>query len=134
MRSAPDIVRSWVAAWDGHDGNALRALYTERGTYRDVPTGMVVTGDAIAGFATEFTGRLTEDLRWEARRSSGLDDVAVVEWRLRAINRGLVPAAMGRPFEVEGASVLSLEGDRIAASSDYYDHATILRSLEERAD
>ena len=134
MRSTGRTVESWVQAWDGHDGAALRALYTDDGSYRDVPTGMVATGDAIAGFAEEFAGRLTEGLRWELRRSAGAGDVAVAEWHLRATNRGLVPSATadGRPFDVQGATVFTLQGDRIVASSDYYDQATILRAVEGR--
>jgi steroid delta-isomerase-like uncharacterized protein len=54
-----------------------------------------------------------------------------VEWLMTATHRGEFAgmAATGKRFEVRGATLIALRGDKIVRNTDYLDVWTILRQL-----
>lgn len=130
--TTPQVALDWIGAWNSHDGSRLGALYAEGATYEDVPTGLTAQGpEGIAGFAEEFADNLVGGLVWELRGASRTGDRATAEWSFSGTNEGLIPGEgpIGKAFEVRGSTVYELEGDKIRRSSDYYDHATIMRQV-----
>ena len=128
----PQVVRDWIDAWNSHDGSRLGALYAEGATYEDVPTGLTAQGpEAVAGFAEEFANNLVDGLTWKLRGASRAGDRATAEWSFSGTNEGLVPgeATIGKAFVVRGSTAFELEDEKIRRSSDYYDHATIMRQV-----
>lgn len=130
--TTPQVVRDWLDAWNSHDGSRLGALYAEDATYEDVPTSLTAQGpEGVAGFAHEFATNLVGGLTWELRGASRTGDRATAEWSFSGTNIGMVPGegAAGKAFAVRGSTAYELEGEKIRSSSDYYDHATIMRQV-----
>ena len=128
----PQVVLDWIGAWNSHDGPRLGALYADGATYEDVPTGLTAQGpEGVAGFAEEFANNLVGCLVWELRGASRTGDRATAEWSFSGTNKGLVPGEgpIGKAFAVRGSTAFELEGAKIRRSSDYYDHATIMRQV-----
>jgi steroid delta-isomerase-like uncharacterized protein len=128
----PQVVRDWIDAWNSHDGPRLGALYAEGANYEYVPTGLTAQGlEGVAGFAEEFVNNLVGGLAWELKSASRAGNRATAEWSFSGTNEGLVPGegAAGKVFEVRGSTAFELEGEKIRRSSDYYDHATIMRQV-----
>ena len=128
----PRLVRDWIDAWNSHEGSRLGALYAEGATYEDVPTGLTAHGPVgVAGFAEEFANNLVGGLVWELRGASREGDRATAEWSFSGTNEGLVrgEGTAGKAFTVRGSTAYELEGEKIRRSSDYYDHATIMRQI-----
>ena len=63
--------------------------------------------------------------------ASRAGDRATAEWSFSGTNEGLVPdrGAAGKAFAVRGSTAYELEGEKIRRSSNYYDHATIMRQV-----
>jgi len=128
----PQVVLDWIDAWNSHDASRLGALYAEGATYEDVPTGLTAKGpEGVAGFAEEFANSLVGGLVWELRSASRTGDRSTAEWSFSATNEGLVSGegAAGKAFAVRGSTAYELEGEKMRRSSDYYDHATIMRQV-----
>ena len=72
-----------------------------------------------------------DGLTWKLRGASRAGDRATAEWSFSGTNEGLVPgeATIGKAFVVRGSTAFELEDEKIRRSSDYYDHATIMRQV-----
>lgn len=97
------------------DGEAVAALYTEDGTYEDVPSGTIAQGrEEIAAFIREVAARQTDVLFRPTTAHEG-DGWAVWEYTFASTD-----IKSGVRMEVRGATVFELEGGLIRHSADYY--------------
>ncbi|WP_305784097.1 ester cyclase [Symbioplanes lichenis] len=96
MASNEEIVREAyrLAEGDVLDGAGFRALFTEDGTFNDVPNALTFRGDeipqALAGFAGVFP-----DVHRELLGVHALGDVVAVELRIQGTHRGVFPTPAG---------------------------------------
>ncbi|MEU4689742.1 nuclear transport factor 2 family protein [Actinoplanes sp. NPDC023714] len=96
MRSNEDVVREAyrLAEGDVLDGTGFRALFTEDGTFNDVPNAMTFRGDeiphALAGLAGVFP-----DIHRELLEVHAIGDVVAVELRIQGTHLGAFPTPIG---------------------------------------
>jgi steroid delta-isomerase-like uncharacterized protein len=97
------------------DGAAVAALYTEDGTYEDVPSGTIAQGrKEIAAFIEEVAATLT-DVEFRPTTAHEGDGWAVWEYVFATTD-----ITSGVRMEVRGATVFEVEDGLIRRSADYY--------------
>lgn len=97
MKSNEDVVREAYRLAEGNslDADGFRALFTEDGTFNDMPNSLTVRGDdiarAVAGLVRAFPDIHRELLEVHAIG----DDVVAVELRIQGTHLGGFPTPLG---------------------------------------
>ena len=128
--SPEDFAGELMEAWDSHDIDKILSFYADDAFYEDVP-------NVVNGWATPMRGHQQiresliatfdemSDLRFELVSASSAGDTMVVEW----IMTGSHYREIKGDFSIRAVSVIKLDGDKIAAVSDYYDAHLLLTQL-----
>lgn len=96
MTSNEEVVREAYRLVEGNalDGEAFRALFTEDGTFNDMPNGLTFRGDeippALAGLVSAFP-----DIHRELLQVHAVGDVVAVELRIQGTHLGGFPTPVG---------------------------------------
>ncbi|MEU5629573.1 MULTISPECIES: ester cyclase [Streptomyces] len=96
MTRNEEVVREAYRLAEGNalDGQGFRALFTEGGTFNDIPNSMTLQGDqipqALAGLAGVFP-----DIHRELLAMHVLGDVVAVELRIQGTHLGAFPTPVG---------------------------------------
>jgi ketosteroid isomerase-like protein len=96
MKSNEEVVREAYRLAEGNvlDGHGFRALFTEDGTFNDVPNSLTFRGDqipqALSGFASVFP-----DVHRELLEVHAIGDVVAVELRIQGTHLGGFPTPIG---------------------------------------
>jgi steroid delta-isomerase-like uncharacterized protein len=125
----PDVperrVRQLMRIWESGDSDSLEEIASPDVVYDDVPN-----GTRFEGFegVRRYVGHVHS---WASRIQITIGAVhsgshaAVAEWVMRGVQDrpipGRVPVATHRAFELKGATVVELRGDRIIRAADYLD-------------
>ncbi|MET8229938.1 nuclear transport factor 2 family protein [Micromonospora sp. NPDC005298] len=132
MKSNEEIVREAYRLAEGNvlDGEGFRALFTEDGTFNDMPNSLTFRGDqipqAMAGFASVFP-----DVHRELLGVHAFGDVVAVELRIQGTHLGGFPTPVGEipptgnRIDVPTADLWHLRGGRIERF-DCYNAANVL--------
>lgn len=96
MTSNEEVVREAYRLAEGNvlDGHGFRALFTEDGTFNDVPNSLTFRGDqipqALPGLASAFP-----DIHRELLDVHAIGDVVAVELRIQGTHLGGFPTPVG---------------------------------------
>jgi len=122
------IVKDFEAAFNRQDVDALVALFTPTGTYRDNFFGDHAGTAALSGmFVRMFhEGR---DYVWTMDVIVETPERAAAEWTFSYVVSPAIPRSAGRKIRFRGMSVFELEGGRIAAYREYFDLGAALLQL-----
>ncbi len=96
MTSNEEVVREAYRLAEGAvtDGPGFRALFTEDGTFNDIPNGLTFSGEqiplALAGLASAFP-----DIHRELLQVHVLGDIVAVELRIQGTHLGGFPTPAG---------------------------------------
>ncbi|WBB80222.1 nuclear transport factor 2 family protein [Micromonospora sp. WMMD882] len=126
MRSNEDVVREAYRLAEGNvlDGQGFRALFTEDGTFHDVPNSLTFHGDQIPQALTGFAG-VFPDVHRELLAVHALGDVVAVELRIQGTHLGGFPTPVGeiRPtgnrIDVPTADLWYLRAGRVTRFACY---------------
>ncbi len=119
-----------LAEGDTLDGAAFRALFTEDGTFNDIPNSLTFRGDEIPSAVTGFAG-VFPDVHRELLAVHALGDVVAVELRIQGTHRGGFPTPdgvlppTGNRIDVPTADLWHLRDGKIARF-DCYNSANVL--------
>jgi ketosteroid isomerase-like protein len=96
VTSNEEVVREAyrLAEGDALDGDGFRALFTEDGTFNDVPNSLTFRGDQIPLALTGFAG-VFPDVHRELLQVHALGDVVAVELRIQGTHLGAFPTPAG---------------------------------------
>lgn len=96
MKSNEEVVREAYRLSEGDvlDGHGFRALFTEDGTFNDVPNSQTFRGDQIPQALTGFAG-IFPDVHRELLEVHVLGDVVAVELRIQGTHLGAFPTPLG---------------------------------------
>ncbi|MCA2218414.1 ester cyclase [Jidongwangia harbinensis] len=96
MRSNEEVVRAAYRLAEGPvlDGAGFRALFTEDGTFNDVPNRQTFRGDQIPQALTDFTS-IFPDIHRELLAVHTFGDVVAVELRIQGTHLGGFPTPVG---------------------------------------
>lgn len=132
MKSNEEVVREAYRLSEGAtlDGSGFRALFTEDGSFNDIPNSMTFRGDeiphALTGFASVFP-----DVHRELLEVHALGDIVAVELRIQGTHLGGFPTPVGviRPtgnrIDVPTADIWRLRDGKIERF-DCYNSANVL--------
>jgi ketosteroid isomerase-like protein len=96
VKSNEEVVREAYRLSEGNvlDGHGFRALFTEDGTFNDVPNSQTFRGDqipqALSGFVSVFP-----DVHRELLEVHAVGDVVAVELRIQGTHLGGFPTPIG---------------------------------------
>jgi hypothetical protein len=96
VKSNEEVVREAYRLSEGNvlDGDGFRALFTDEGTFNDVPNSLTFRGDqipqALTGFASVFP-----DVHRELLEVHAIGDVVAVELRIHGTHLGGFPTPLG---------------------------------------
>ena len=126
----PPILADYEAAWNAKDdGSQLAALFTEDGTFEDVPFGMIYEGrEQIAAYAA-VNFAASSNLAIPTVAGFATETWAANEWTYSGSYTGQfpgLPPGTGQQYSFRGAHILELEDGLIARVRAYYDLYSIL--------
>jgi steroid delta-isomerase-like uncharacterized protein len=132
MSSRDELMRSYLAAWNGRDAERIASFFSEDAVYDDRGAGAVARGrEQIRAHAARVHAGFP-DLRFELVRAAHGDDFTAGEWRSRMTHTGSFEglAPTGRLVESSGVDVATLGGGgKIVHLASYYDGTEIMRAL-----
>jgi len=126
------VVDAFVAAWDSHNADALRATLSEDAIYEVVPQGRSFGPDKVAE-QVDFMHSLSSDFSMKAVSVLRDGDRYAVEWELTGVNDGpfgplgLDPS--GRTFNIRGTWIMEAENGKVRFCRAYWDFAGLLRQI-----
>lgn len=96
MQSNEEIVREAYELVEGNslDGDGFRALFTDDGTFNDVPNSLTFRGDEIPQALAAFVG-VFPDVHRELLEVRAVGDVVAVELRIQGTHLGAFPTPIG---------------------------------------
>ena len=121
------IVTEWVEGWNSPDPEKLAKLFTPDGTYEDVPTALKRKGDSEIRALHTFFHEAVGGLYVKLISANLAGDHGTIEWLFGGKDIGVFKT--GKPFEVQGVSVIDLSNGRISRDIDYYDMAAIMKQV-----
>jgi steroid delta-isomerase-like uncharacterized protein len=130
--NALEVAQRQVDAWNGHDTDALIALYAEGATYHsprfDHPLKGKALGDFLKSVLTAFP-----DFRLEVISNGDTGGGLVAsQWVIHGTHTGPFmdgTPPTGRTVAYPGASFLQVEGDKIQSEHIYLDRQTVAEQL-----
>lgn len=132
VQTNEEVVRKAYRLSEGNvlDGDGFRALFTEDGTFNDVPNSLTFRGDqipqALTGFASVFP-----DVHRELLEVHALGDLVAVELRIQGTHLGSFPTPVGeipptgKRIDVPAADLWHLRDGKIERF-DCYNAANVL--------
>lgn len=131
MRTATAIGKSvaqkWIDGWNSKDPEVLVAAFTPDGIYEDVTFGIKKKGSAELRELHKFFHDAVGGLYVKPIASHVANGHGTIEWMFGGTDVGVYKT--GKPFEVQGVSVIEVRADRISRNLDYYDAATIMKQV-----
>jgi steroid delta-isomerase-like uncharacterized protein len=130
-----EVIRRYIDGWNSHDANTLVAAFTIDGTYCNPHTHPGLSGDALAEF---LKGVYTAfpDFHVELLNAGEIEpELVAIHWLVTGTNTGerREGPATGRSVSIKGASIIQLEGDKIASDQCYFDRAAFDEQVEPKA-
>jgi steroid delta-isomerase-like uncharacterized protein len=125
------VAEQYFDAWNRADPEAIAAIFTEDGTYRDpaVPQGLDRT--ATAQYATALFAAFPDLAFAVESHTAGEDGLVMATWRMKGTNRGpfqgLPPS--GREIDLLGVDAITVIDDRVHSVVGYFDTKVIPEQL-----
>ena len=121
------LVNTWIDGWNSSTPQILVTDFTLDGYYEDVPSGLKKMGikqiNDLHKYFHDVIGGLY--IKLVAAHVGGHH--GTIEWILSGTDVGMWKT--GKPFSVQGVSVIEVKNGRISRDLDYYDMATVMKQL-----
>lgn len=132
MSDRREIIESWLAAYNRHDGVAFASYFAEDGVFRHIVGGEDYTGRDQIAATMEEVWRAVPDWKLELRGLYDCGEAVWLAWTITGTHegefRGLQPTH--RHLEMLGCSHLTFGADGLIARDDvYHDAVTLMRVL-----
>ena len=115
MQTIRRVAEQYHEAWNRHDPDAIRALFTEEGEILDPSVGAAVRGDSIAAYCRSIFARYP-DLVFALVGEPAVSGATIAaQWLARATDRQRGGAAVVG----EGAEFLRIQGQQLSAARIY---------------
>jgi steroid delta-isomerase-like uncharacterized protein len=129
--SARTILEAYFDAFNKHDPEAVAGLFAKGGKYIDSAVSSGVEGKALEDYLQGHYAAFPDASYQLLTTVADTDGLAACEWRFKGTNLGPLgnSPATNRGVEMLGASILRVNGDKIAWLHGYYDRRNLLRQL-----
>jgi steroid delta-isomerase-like uncharacterized protein len=125
--ASKSVGQKWIDGWNATDPEILVAAFASDGVYKDVPFGLEKKGSAELRELHKFFHNAVGGLYVKLIASHVANGHGTIEWFFGGNDVDVFKT--GKPFEVQGVSVIQVRGDRISRNLDYYDAATIMKQV-----
>lgn len=126
-----ELASRYFEAWNGHDADAIVALFGDTGTYSDPSTNGLLAGKAIGDYAKGLWNAFP-DLSFEIRNvAPTARNKVVAEWTMTGTNTGAfagLPPTQ-RPVSLPGLDVVETAPDVITSVTGYFDSRGVPEQL-----
>ena len=131
MLDAEKIVHELSAMWNSKDVDRIETLFASDAVHEDITSGVKLHGVSAIRDLFSDTGQAIPDVRVEVKSVISQVESVAWEWTMTATHTGDFPnlPATGRPFSIDGVSIIRLVGGKILSQRDYYDQASFLRQV-----
>ncbi len=131
MHDAEKIVHELSAMWNSKDVDRIETLFASDAVHEDITSGMKLHGVSAIRDLFSGTWEAIPDVRVEVKGVISQGESVAWEWTMTATHTGDFPdlPATGRPFSIDGVSVIRIVGGKILSQRDYYDQASFLRQV-----
>lgn len=131
MLDAEKIVHELSAMWNAKDVDRIETLFASDAVHEDITSGVKLHGVSAIRDLFSDTWQAIPDVRVEVKSVISQGESVAWEWTMTATHTGDFPnlPATGRPFSIDGVSIIRLVGGKIFSQRDYYDQASFLRQV-----
>lgn len=131
MLDAEKIVHELSAMWNSKDVDRIDTLFASDAVHEDITSGVKLHGVSAIRDLFSDTWQAIPDVRVEVKSIISQVESVAWEWTMTATHTGDFPnlPATGRPFSINGVSIIRLVGGKILSQRDYYDQASFLRQV-----
>jgi steroid delta-isomerase-like uncharacterized protein len=128
---AKTTIQDYFEAFNKYDPQAVSALFARGGKYVDSAIIAGVEGAALEKYLQDHYAAFPDATYQVLRTISDSEGMAACEWVFKGTNTGPLGKfpATHRGVEVQGASILQLEGNKIAWLHGYYDRQHLLKQI-----
>lgn len=131
---ASQWIHDYLDAWDRHDAAGVVSFMTEGTVYSDLALGESHKGLAdIQKFVEDLESSFCTDYRFRLGQVVESEGGYAMEWVMTGTNDQADPVrglpATGKPFEIPGISIGTLEGGKIKENRDYWSLASYLMQV-----
>ena len=126
-----ELVRSYLKAWNDHDGAAVVQRLAPGGVYVDPFLPGPVSGPDLEGYVNALTAAFP-DMAFAEESLIGDGDIALLGWRMTGTNTGPMPGfqtATGGRCDLPGADIIRVGPDGIQTVTGYFDQKTFFEQL-----
>lgn len=129
--SATSVIQAYFEAFNRHDPQAVSGLFAKGGRYTDPAVIAGVEGAALESYLQGHFAAFPDASYQVVRTVSDSEGMAACEWLFKGTHTGQLGQfpATHRGVEAHGASILQIEGDKIAWLHGYYDRQLFLKQL-----
>jgi ketosteroid isomerase-like protein len=132
---ATEVTRRYHDAWNDRDADALVAAFTKGGTFCNPDTYPGVSGEALAAYAKGLWAAIP-DFRIELLNAGEIEPGLVAHhWTLKGANTGKGADGSeptGRTLTLKGASIIQVDGDKVASDQCYFDRVAAAEQLQPK--
>jgi ketosteroid isomerase-like protein len=125
--ASKSIGQKWIDGWNATTADNLVAAFTPDGVYEDVPFGLKKKGSAELRDLHKYFHDAVGGLYVKLIAAHVSDGHGTIEWFFGGKDIGVFKT--GRPFEVQGVSVILVRNGLISRNLDYYDAAAIMKQV-----
>ncbi|MCU1361123.1 MAG: hypothetical protein JWN99_2412 [Ilumatobacteraceae bacterium] len=128
--SDESFAQGWADAWNSHDVDRIRGMFTDDAIYEDVPFGMVEQGPAVTELFRGNFRTFGADFRVDDVTANIDGDKGYVRWTMSGTQIGDMGGkpTKGKHFSQRGVSIIELRDGRIARNCDYWDgHGSLIQ-------
>ena len=132
--SPHEIIRLYIAAWNGRNAEALVHAFTGDGTFCNPHTYPGIGGEALAEFV-KGVWTAFPDFHLELLNCGEIEPgLVAIHWSLQGTNTGqrIEGPPTGRSVSLKGASIIRLQGDKIVSDQCYFDRAAFEEQLQPK--
>ena len=125
--ASKSVGQKWIDGWNTADPETFVAAFTTDEVYEDVPFGLKKQGSAQLRELHKFFHDSVGGLYVKLIAAHVANGHGTIEWMFGG--KDIDVFTTGKPFEVQGVSVIEVRGNRISRNLDYYDAATIMKQV-----
>jgi len=132
IRTPREAVRDFIAAWNAHSADAVRAVFAPDGVLYDplTPDGLA-GGPAMAASVQRTLDRHPDVSFTVVSELEAADGRVALEWAMRATVAG--PDGHRLPVTLTGCDVCRVKDGKIVELRGYFDRAHVMEQLRESA-
>jgi hypothetical protein len=125
--ASKSVGQKWIDGWNSTDPGMFVSAFTPDGIYEDVTFGLNKKGSNELRDLHKFFHDSVDGLYVKLIATHVSNGHGTIEWMFGGRDVGVFKT--GKPFEVQGVSVIEVRGNRISRNLDYYDAATIMKQV-----